>query len=161
MSIQAAPAPANGWRWFPWAIAASIAAVVAVNGALLYFAKSTFPGVAATKPYEVGAAYNSVLADAARQEALGWRLTTSLEAETVVVMLVDRDGAPLKDLTVTGTIARPVGSDAVYPFSFKVGADGVYRADQTLPARGQWELKLAARDNGQIAFTAARRIVAP
>lgn len=161
MSIQAAPAAGRGWGWFPWIVAGSMATVVAVNGALLYFAKSTFPGAAATKPYEVGAAYNNVLADAARQEALGWRLGTSIDAEHVVLMFVDRDGKQLKDLTITGTIARPVGSEAAYPLSFKAGADGVYRADQPLPARGQWELKLAARENGKIAYTAARRIITP
>lgn len=157
---QGAP-QGKGWGWFPWAIVGSLVAVFAVNGALLYFAKSTFPGIAATKPYEVGAAYNSVLANAARQEALGWKLTTTTVSGHVIVQLLDQAGRPLDQLTITGSITRPVGGEAVYPLSFAFGADGVYRSAEAVPAPGQWDLKLAARNGEAVAYTAARRLIAP
>ncbi len=161
MTSQAAPAQGKGWAWFPWAVAGSLGVVFMVNGALFWFAKSTFPGVAATKPYEVGAAYNSVLADAARQEAQGWRLESRIEQGHIVLDLVDRDGAPLDKLSITGWITRPVGSTEAFPLSFTRDAVDGYRSEQTIPAPGQWDMKMAARQDGAITFTAARRLIAP
>lgn len=161
MTTQTMTPHGKGWGWFPWAIVGALLTVIAINGVMFWFATSTFPGVAATKPYEVGAAYNSVLANAARQEALGWKLTTSTEAGHVVLQLLDQAGKPLDRLTVTGSITRPVGGEAAYPLTFTIGVDGVFRSAQTIPAPGQWDLKLAARDGETVAYTAARRLLAP
>jgi len=161
MTTQTATQKNKSWAWFPWAIVGALLSVVAANGALLWFAQTTFPGVAAKKPYEVGAAYNSVLAAAARQDALGWKLTTTIETGHVLLQLLDRDGKPLDRLTITGSITRPVGGDAVYPLSFAVGVDGIHRSAETIPAPGQWDLRLAARDGETTPYSATRRLLAP
>lgn len=161
MTMQTVSPQAKGWTWFPWAIIGSLATVIAANGALFYFARTTFPGVAATKPYEVGAAYNSVLAEAARQDALGWTLTITIDGGQVALRLLDHDGKRLDQFGVTGTIARPVGGDGPRALRFAAGADGVYRSAETIPAPGQWDLKIIARDGDAVAYSAARRLLAP
>ena len=161
MTTQTVSPQGKGWGWFPWAIGASLAAIFAINGTLLYFAKTTFPGVAATKPYEVGAAYNRVLANAARQDALGWTLTTRVEGGRLALQLVDHDGKRLDHLSVTGTIVRPVGGDGARALNFSPDVDGVYRSIEPVPAPGQWDLKIAAREGEAVVYKAARRLLAP
>ena len=58
--------------WIPWVFVGGMALVVLVNLVLVYAALSTFTGVTTGKSYDRGRSYNQVLAEAARQDALGW-----------------------------------------------------------------------------------------
>ena len=49
------------------------AVVVAVNGAMIWLAMSSWTGLAANQSYDKGLQYNRNLAAAQRQAALGWR----------------------------------------------------------------------------------------
>jgi nitrogen fixation protein FixH len=151
----------SGWAWFPWAIGGALGITFAVNATLIYLAGHTFPGEAASKPYEVGTAYNRVLADAARQAELGWQLTSEVEQGAVVLKFVDKNGAPIENLAITATLVRPVGSPEATVLSFTPASDGVYKTAQRVPAAGQWDLKLIARQKGEPIYNAARRLVAP
>lgn len=160
MSSKTASLMPRGWDWFPWAIGASLAVTILVNGALAWFASATFPGEAASTPYEVGTAYNAVLAEAERQAALGWRLDASIEDGRVVARLVDRDGVAIAGRTLSGTRSRPLGSSVVTPMTFDSVEAGVFRSVEALPMAGQWEVKLLVRDDQGVAFSATRRLIA-
>lgn len=63
----------SSYRWIPWAIAGALGVVVAVNGALAYFAVTSSTGLVSEHPFTDGNTYNRVLDAAAAQDALGWR----------------------------------------------------------------------------------------
>jgi nitrogen fixation protein FixH len=151
----------QNWAWFPWAVVGGMLSVILANGALFWFALSTFPGVVAKKPYEIGAAYNSVLAAAAVQDALGWKLTAKIEAGHVALILLNQEGAALTNLTIAGTIARPVGGEGPRDLTFAVGVDGIFRSNEAVSAPGQWDVKLTAQEGETVAYRATRRLLAP
>jgi len=89
--------------------------VIAVNGAFVYFALESWPGLSATDAYRRGLAYNDTLAQANAQARLGWRSTlaaarTNDGAQRVEIHMGTRDGAPLSGLTVRIAFGRPVGN---------------------------------------------------
>lgn len=160
MNTRAYPPPISGWKWFPWWIAAALGVTIAANIVLIWAAAQSFPGEAAAKPYEVGTAYNQVLANAARQAEQGWHVDSAIEDGKVRLHLTDKRGASLDAVEVTGTLERPVGSTERFVVSFVPAAEGVYLADRPIPAAGQWDLKLEARQ-GETIFKTARRVIAP
>ncbi|MCB1512065.1 MAG: FixH family protein, partial [Hyphomicrobiaceae bacterium] len=83
--------------------------VFAVNGVFLYQALSTHTGVVSRQPYRKGLEYNSRIADAERQQKLGWRddLSYRREAGMLVVKITDKGGSPVTGLYVSGIIGRP------------------------------------------------------
>ena len=66
---------------------------------------------------------------------------------------------PLAHATVTAQARRPLGPDMATPVAFDEVAPGRYLATATLPALGQWELRLTVQRLGQT-LHATRRIVA-
>ena len=151
----------TGWDWFPWGLAAAFAFVFAINGTMFYFAKTSFPGVAAVKPYEIGAAYNSVLDAAAKQAAKAWQVTERIDANQIGLSFTDRDGLPLGPFLVSGTLTRPVGTSPPLPLTFQSIDRGTYRSDQSIPGSGQWLFDFQAWEDGVMVFAATRRILAP
>ncbi len=149
------------WRLFPWAIAAGMGVVVAVNGAMIYSALATFPGSAGRDGFELSNRYNTVLARMQDQAHLGWTVTAAADPQgRPVLTLTDAAGAPLIGAIIEGTVDRPVGEDrqATVVFAEKAGAR--YVGDVTLDLAGQWEVMFTARANGKT-LTATRRIIVP
>src|SRR4030095_6480566 len=99
--------------------------------------------------YNHGVAYNAVLAEADRQQALGWRLTARLEGAAVVVRATRADGAPLDGLTLSGQLTRPVDAPAAVDVTLAALGDGVYRTRVDLPRRGQGDLHVVAIAGGE------------
>jgi nitrogen fixation protein FixH len=141
--------PARG-RWIPWIFVAGFAVIVAVNGVMIAYALKTFPGLADPAAYNHGVAYNAVLAEADRQEALGWRLAARLEphgdisASDIVVRATRPDGTPLDGLTVIGQLTRPIDTPATVDAALEPAGQGIYRTRVALPRAGQWELHITA-----------------
>ena len=83
-----------------------------------------------------------VLAEAARQKALGWQAGVT-RAEGVLRLSVRLpDGSPLPaDATVTGTLQRPLDRTAL-PLAFQPSAPGAWLAPAEVPAPGAWEAVL-------------------
>lgn len=150
-------------RWIPWAIAAGLAVVVAVNGALAYFAVASSTGLVTEHPFELGNGYNRVLDAGAAQDALGWhgvvRFVASGAGEgEITARFTDRDGKPLSGLTVTAHVVRPVEPLPETTLALPETNAGSYAAAALLARPGQWELRLAAR-RGSDLFELAQRIV--
>ena len=122
----------NRSRWIPWAFAGGFAIVFAVNALMIYLAVSTFTGVTVTHAYERGRGYEAVLAEAARQDALGWRATVTLEGGLLSVAATDRDGRALAG-EVEGVLMRPLEGTAL-PLAFASAASSVTFWKRTVPA---------------------------
>lgn len=152
--------PSSPYAWFPRALLIALGLVVAVNGAFVYFAISSWPGLVTDRPFEEGQRYNHVLGEATAQAALGWKARLSYDDGRVVAHYLDRNGAPLDGLEVTARLSRPLGDGAPLALTLAPAGPGLYAAAVALPAPGQWTLRAEARQAGD-KYDAATRIIAP
>jgi nitrogen fixation protein FixH len=144
--------------WIPWVFVGGMLIVVAVNAVLVYAALTTFAGVTTPKAYERGRLYNEVLAEAARQDALGWRLTAELREGVLRVHAADREGLPLGG-RLEGVLVRPLEGNQV-ALDFAAAAPGLWIAAAPALRPGQWEARLRLR-RGEERSDAAIRLIAP
>jgi nitrogen fixation protein FixH len=143
-------------RWIPWVFGGGLLLVVAVNVALITAAISTFTGVTAGHAYDRGRAYNDVLQEAARQEALGWTTQVTLEGELLTVTARDREGRPLFG-HVEGVLLRPIEGTTV-PLDFSAEGEGCWAAHAGIRKPGQWEARLTLRA-GDAALDIRQRVL--
>jgi nitrogen fixation protein FixH len=138
-----------GFRWSPdrhlWMVyPLAFVAVLIANGALVYFALSTWPGLAYDNAYERGRKYNQVLREEDRENALGWKVETHREGDRVTVRVIDAEARAITDLDVTAILVRPVGGTPNRVYKFGSVAPGTYTGEIELPMPGQWELRVVA-----------------
>lgn len=123
-------------RWIPWIFVGGMMVVVVVNGFMAFYAISTFTGLTTGQAYDRGRAYNDVLEEAARQDALGWTPLVRLEGERLRVSVTDSTGAAVEGM-LQGYLLRPIEGTRV-----ELGATSP-RQGYELPALvpGQWEFR--------------------
>lgn len=127
-------------NWIPWIFVGGMGVVVAVNAVLITSAITTFTGTTVSRSYDRGRAYNQVLDEAARQDALGWTARVSQpRAGALLVSVADREGASVTGL-LEAELLRPLDGEriALPP------AAGAGRFTLELPEElraGQWELR--------------------
>jgi nitrogen fixation protein FixH len=155
---QAMHDPKRG-RWIPWVFVGGMALVVAVNMVLVFAALTTFTGVTTGQSYDRGRAYNAVLAEAARQDALGWTPRVAFGGGMLDVSVTDREGQPVRG-RLEGVLLRPLEGREV-PLDFVAAGPGRFRAAPALPARGQWEARLALTDGRGDRLDIRQRIIVP
>ncbi len=144
-----APSARSGWRWFPWATAAAMGFVVAVNIGMVYAALSSFPGKAGDNEFELSNHYDAVIDHVQREAALGWIVAAQPDAAgRPVVTLTAPGGAPLHGAVVVATAERPLGTAGAQRLGFVEAADGRYVADTVLPLPGQWDLQMTVSAQG-------------
>lgn len=154
-----------GWsRFIPWFFVAGFAIVIAVNGTLIYFAQSSFSGLDTEHPYERGLDYNRTLAAAAAQAELGWHSEVTLTAapngrHEVAVRLADDRAQPIDGLEVEVYLRRPANSHLDLSVPLQRQGNGRYAAEVALPALGQWEVRIVARD-GELSWQESERLFA-
>lgn len=156
---RAVPAAAGGEagrdRWIPWMFVLGMVIVFIVNAIMAWLAVTTWSGLAVEQAYDRGRGYNQVIAEAERQQALGWQFALSLDAPAagprlhagarrLVLTALDRDGAPLDMLAIAGTLRRPVERIADLPVTFRATGQGRYQAEIELPKAGVWDARLVA-----------------
>ncbi|WP_404381321.1 FixH family protein [Caenispirillum salinarum] len=144
----------SGW-WYPYIFVAAFMVVVGVNGALAYFATSTFNGLETRNAYEKGRLYNQTLAEAEAQKALGW--TVGLQAEQMtkdrpgdypadlMISATGPDGEGLEGLEVFAEIRRPTQAGMDQEVRLTRRDTGRYGTKIVLPQPGQWEIRVLAR----------------
>jgi len=130
------------WLVYPLAFVA----VLIANGALVYFALSSWPGLAYDNAYERGRKYNQVLREEDRESALGWKMEIHRDGDVVTVRTLDATEKPLSDLDVTAILVRPVGGTPNRTYKFRSVAPGTYTGAIELPLPGQWELRVVAEN---------------
>jgi len=133
--------------------------IFVIDGMFIATAYRTFSGQVASNPYEAGLAFNQTLEQRRREAALGWKATVDTpDAGVVAVRMVDKAGAPLSALSMTGVLERPATEVGRQTLVFKPAGDGWYRAAARLD--GAWDLSASAR-NAQESFEIETRLVAP
>jgi len=140
-------------------VVAFFAVVIGVDTVFMVQAYRTFSGEVASNPYEAGLAFNKTLAQRRREAALGWTASVEkAEDDMVVVRLVDRAGAPLDRLSLTGVLERPATETGRQALDFRPLGDGRYQARARLD--GAWDLRATARD-GRDVFELETRLLEP
>ena len=141
--------PARKSLWIPALFFGLMLLVVAVNGTMIFFAQSTFSGLDNDKAYQAGNEYNATLKEAAASAALGWTATTGVtstaDGRHLNVAITDKNGQPVQGLQVIAHLIRPVSTAFDQRLILRAEGNGVYGTDVTLPANGNWELRLSAQ----------------
>lgn len=149
--MSAVAKPITGRRVLIWLLL-FFGTIVAVNGAFVYFALDTWPGLSTRRAYEEGLAYNKTLDAARAQHALGWKSVIGVEGaesggRALTVRMADRDGAPVVGLAMTVELRRPVREDQDRMLVLVESEAGVYRARfEATP--GRWQAVVKAIDPG-------------
>lgn len=150
--------------WIPAIFIGAMLAIVAVNGVMVYFATSTFPGLDSDKAYLNGLAYNETLKEAAASEALGWKAAPMIGDDgTLVLDLQDHSGLPVTGLSLAGEIVRTATTalDHQIRFTADPAQPGRYRADLAFPAAGLWEVRIAGTTHDGTVWQWNDRIMVP
>lgn len=147
-----------GWNRFPHYLIAALAFVVAVNARFIYVAVTTFPGAATSDDFDTSNNYNRLMANAEKQDKLGWSARTSGDGMVPAVDLTGPDHAPLGGAAMTAQAERPLGTFAPVAVTFAEAAPGHYVAAAALPMPGQWDLKLTIAQ-GSHTIRITRRVI--
>ncbi|MEN9932110.1 MAG: hypothetical protein RIS17_683 [Pseudomonadota bacterium] len=117
--------------------------VVAVNIAMARLASGTFGGTVVDNSYVASQKFNGWLADARRQDQLGWATPLALDAARRVTV-----GVPGAGFAVTGTAHHPLGRAPDIALHF-VSDNGRLVATTPLPA-GRWQVRLQVRRGADV-----------
>lgn len=149
----------NSSRYIPWIFVGGFAVVIAVNATMVWLAVGSFSGLYASKPRERGLAYNAVIAEQAKRDALGWRIDTAWRPESgrLEVVLLDSNGKPLAPNRLTAELVRPVEKRAPLAVSLVPTDIGRFAAELVLPERGNWDLDIVV-ERGTDRFAVTRRM---
>jgi len=136
-------------------------AMFIANGALIYIALSTLHGEEMENSYDASQAYNSQIAAARAQAALGWTVDLSTRdeggGERVVADFRDRSGAAISGLEVRARFVHPF--DRTADREAALASDGgAYEGVAGPLHAGRWTLVIEARQNGQVKFTSDNQI---
>jgi nitrogen fixation protein FixH len=129
------------------AFCAFFGTIIAVNAIMAVMAFDTHTGLVAKNGYVASQDFNRMNADARAQEALGWRMTAAADRQGVTLSLTGADGAPLRGMSVTALVGRPVTEREDRTLTFAGRGGGRYAAAADL-APGVWSVDAVAQDAG-------------
>ena len=139
------------------------AVVFAVNGVMVYAAKSTFGGVETSSSYKAGLAFNRDVATAKAQSARGWKIEGRLQragdGEAVLdVTANDARGVPLAGLRAQARLVHPADERQDHPIALAVSGAGRFHGAVPVHA-GQWELIVDLYRDDERMFRSRSRVV--
>jgi len=154
----AGPGEPRRSAWIPWVFVGAMGLVIVVNAVLVIAAMTTFSGMDVAHPYEAGRSYDAVLAEAERQDALGWKAELTEGDRMLAITVRDRNGHAVQG-TLTGLLRRPAerGDVLLEPLPIAPG-----RWIAPIEARrGQWDVRLALEGSNGQRLDIQKRILLP
>lgn len=149
----------NGWHVLAGFVV-FFGLVIGLDVAFATLAYRSFPGEAASDPYEAGIEYNRTLAQRRHEAALGWRAEADTSGPLINIRIVDRGGAPVRGLRVSGTATRPATEAGAEALTFREAEPGHYVASSPT-SRGAWDVAVTAQNTTGARFEAERRLIWP
>ena len=150
--------------WIPWSFFAFFVVLILTLVPMGLVAVRTNTGVTTEHAYEKGLAYNKTLAAAAQQEALNWRgdltLASSAEGVQADFQLLDAAGNPLDRASAVIWLVRPTQDGMDRRAAMQAQGNGHFTVNLALPARGLWEARVSAVQDGHN-YQMVKRIVLP
>jgi nitrogen fixation protein FixH len=138
-------------KLWPLAIVGVLAITVGANAWILYEANRD-PNATVVEPdyYRKAVAYDSTLAQARRDRALGWRLAAEPGAfdpngTPLALALTDREGLPIAGASVALVAIHNLDAGRLVSARLVTGADGRATGRLGLDRTGLWELRFDAR----------------
>lgn len=135
--------------------------VATVDAIMIYFAKTTFRGLDADSPYEVGLAYNKEIAAAREQDKLGWTVSERLERGEGLSRLVtdvrDAGGKPVEGLTLKAHFAHPTDRTRDMFIDLAATNSGQF-IGEVKATPGSWDVILEIRRDGKVTYRSKNRI---
>ena len=119
------------------AFVAFFGVIIAVNMTMFYFAAGSWTGLVVKNSYVASQDFDTTLARAQSQEALGLRDTFDLSGQVVTFGLVDSVNAPVDATDVHAIVGRPAFDNQDHRVDLNTVAAGVYTATTPL-ADGEW-----------------------
>lgn len=153
---------AKGDKWIPWSFVAMFGVILIANGTMMFFAFTTWNGMATNDSYRRGLAYNQSLKEKEAQAQMGWKMASGFRstgrlAGEVRLRMTDRTGQPLSGATIVALVRRPVTKGSDFKLHFNHVGNGRYRSRASFPFPGQWELRYQVDHAGR-RFQAQQRI---
>lgn len=145
MTMADKDAPSS--RWIPWSFVGFFAVVFLANGIMLYFALSSWTGIATKDAFKKGLAYNERLAEAVAQTKLGWQLELRLPdrvgvEDSLDLAVVDSTGEPVDGAMVQARLVRPTHEGFDSALTLAAEGNGRYSGSVEIPLPGLWEVRL-------------------
>jgi nitrogen fixation protein FixH len=116
--------------------------VIAVNLIMARFAVGTFGGTVVDNSYVASQNYNRWLAQADKQEKLGWVSRISLDPARRIHVSISKEGIRITGVNAIGLAVHPLGRAPSIPLAFAPLPDGTLLTRQRLPA-GRWRVQLS------------------
>jgi nitrogen fixation protein FixH len=137
--------------------------IAAADAVLIFSAVRSWTGAETTSAYRAGQLYNSELAQAQAQAALGWDVDAKAERRpdgAVLVSITARDdmGRPLVGIAWSAVLQRPAAQRDDRTVLLKEGAYAHVALLSGL-APGQWDLVVEGTRGGERAYRRRTRLV--
>ena len=138
----------TGWHMFA-ILMAMFGTIIAVNAVMAHFAITTFGGTVVDNSYVATTNYNRWLAESRGQQALGWRVTATLDPQRLVRIAAVAPAGPI-DGVVSAVASHPLGRAPDRAIGFKSDGAGQYVATRPLP-KGRWMVRITVTSGKDVA----------
>ncbi|MBO9434645.1 FixH family protein [Ruegeria sp. R13_0] len=121
--------------------------IITVNLILAYSAVKTFPGLEVKNSYVASQEFNDRLKE---HQALGWEVRAENTGGLLILHITDATGAPVQVAELQAVVGRAthVRDDFSPDFTF----DGLAYATPATLGKGNWNIRLVARDHSGAEF---------
>ena len=158
-----APRPVTG-RMVLFCLLGFFGIVALVNGVMIYTALNTFRGVQLPNAYEKGVKYEQRIIAAEEQRKLGWQVNVTAEKDskgekTFTISAIDKDGAPLRGLTITAHLQHPTDEAGDQPVTIVESGPGLFKGVAPTAHDGQWTLMFDLSQNGETVYHEETRVL--
>lgn len=134
--------------------------IIGVNIWLAIEATTSWTGLVVENSYVASQEFNTKLANARAQDAMGWQGGFAYEDGQVRFTLVDGEGKPIRATSVTVALSRPIGTHGDQTLTLNPLVDGSYGAMVDL-IPGAWNAHILATFDGQPDYEHNARLIAP
>lgn len=136
--------------------------IFAVNGAFIYFAESTFPGLEVESSYKAGQEFESDVRAGKAQAERAWKVDAAVRPAgndaTVEIQFRDKAGTDLHGLDVRVRLIHAVDPDHDHSATLPEVDSGTYRAVLPNVKDGMWDLTIEAYKGGERLFLSRNQL---
>ena len=137
--------PFTGYHMFAIMVA-FFGVVIGVNVTMARLAARSFGGEVVDNSYVASQHFNRWLDEAAREKALGWKISANRDEHGRVALVVD--GVTASNLKVSAIARHPLGITKDRPLSFVATGAGHFLSREALPL-DRWRLRIVAQSGTQ------------
>ncbi|HEX2753601.1 MAG TPA: FixH family protein [Alphaproteobacteria bacterium] len=145
-------------KLIPYYFVAFFVGLAVLFGWFIQLALGSYTGLVTEHAYEKGIDYNTTIAKAAAQDALGWQAKVTHTADAVTLTVMDAEGQALSGADVSLWLFRPVQAALDLRMPMAATAAGVYTAELDLPQRGLWEARILVKTD-KAEYQTSKRMV--